>query len=150
MNGSPPLAYSHLPEILSRSQLRISDLQRRLEEAGVRVNPKTLYRLTSTAPLQKIDTRVISAICHACDVGIEDVIIFDQPLEVIQKLPPRDQKRLDELLAKHRETSLSKSEGAEFDELCDRAHALTLANARLLASKRRSIPPRKRSNRSRK
>src|SRR5436190_22710498 len=121
MTGRTPLAYSHLPEILSKSRLKITDLQRRLEEAGVRVNPKTLYRLTSTAPLQKVDTRVIGAICHACDVGIEEVIIFDQPRDEIQKLPAPEQKRLDELMSKHRENNLTKTEAKEFDELCDRA-----------------------------
>jgi hypothetical protein len=140
MTGRPPVAYSHLPEILSKSRLKLTDLQRRLSEAGVHVNPKTLYRLTSTAPLQKIDTRVIGAICHACDVGIEDVIIFDQPRDEIQKLSGSAQKRLDELMSKHRENDLTKGEAKEFDDLCERAHTLTLANARLLASKRRSIP----------
>jgi hypothetical protein len=143
MTGRLPVAYSHLPEILSKSRIKITDLKRRLEDAGVRVNPKTLYRLTSTAPLQKIDTRVIGAICHACDVGIEEVIIFDRPRAGIQKLSAADQKRLDDLLSKHRENKLSKSEISEFDELCDKAHALTLANARLLASKRRSVRQRR-------
>src|SRR6188768_2939868 len=116
MNGRLPVAYSHLPEILSKSRLKITDLKRRLEDAGVRVNPKTLYRLTSTAPLQKIDTRVIGAICLACDVGIEEVIIFDQPRAEIQKLSDPEQERLEDLLTKHSENKLSKSETAEFDE----------------------------------
>ena len=54
MNGYIPEAYSRLASILARQNLSVLSLQRTLEEAGVPVNIKSLYRLTEHGPLQKI------------------------------------------------------------------------------------------------
>ncbi len=139
MSNSLPLAYSHLPSVLAKRRLKISDLHDKLKAAGVKVNHKSLYRLTSSAPLHKIDTRIVGAICHTCAVGIQDLIVFERPKSVLQKFNDADQKRLDDLMTKHSEGKLNAEELREFDELSEKAHELTMANARILVSQRRVL-----------
>ncbi len=59
MSNSLPVAYSHLPKVLAKRRLKISDLQEKLRAAGINVNQKSLYRLTTSEPLLKIDTRIV-------------------------------------------------------------------------------------------
>jgi hypothetical protein len=140
MSDVLPVAYSQLAKVLAKCRFKVSDLHDKLKAAGVNVNQKSLYRLTSSAPLQKIDTRIIGAICQTCAVNIQDVIVFERPKPVLQKLPNAEQKRLDELMARHNEGKLSARETSEFDELSEKAHELTMANARMLVAQRRSLP----------
>jgi hypothetical protein len=139
MSSSLPVAYSHLPQVLAKCRLKISELHERLKAAGVNVNQKSLYRLTTSEPLQKIDTRIVGAICQTCSVGIQDVITFEHPKPVLQKLTASDQKRFDHLMTKHNEGELNAAEMQEFDELSDKAHQLTMANARMLVAQRRAL-----------
>lgn len=139
MGNTLPRAYSQLPKVLAKCRLKISDLHEKLKAAGVNVNHKSLYRLTSPDPLQKIDTRIIGAICHTCDVSIQDIIAFEKPKLVLEKLSSAEQKRLDYLMAQHNEGKLTANEMREFDDLSQKAHQLTLANARLLVAQRRSL-----------
>jgi len=139
MSNSLPLAYSHLPQVLAKRHLKISELQTKLKAAGVKINDKSLYRLTTSEPLQKIDVRIVGAICYVCAVSIQDVIAFEQPKTTLQKLDQTEQKRLEDLMSKHTEGKLSAEEMQEFDELSEKAHALTMANARILVAQRRSL-----------
>ncbi len=141
MSNSLPLAYSHLPQILAKCHLKISELRKKLKSLGVNVNPKSLYRLTSPAPLQRIDARIVGAICQTCAVGIEDVITFEPPKPAFQKLSGIEQKRLDDLMSKHTEEKLSAAETRELDALSAKAHELTMANARMLVAQRRALNP---------
>ncbi len=139
MSDSLPVAYSHLPEILALRRLKVSDLREKLRAVGVNVNQKSLYRLTTAEPIQKIDTRIVGAICHTCDVGIQDVIGFEKPKPVLQKLPVDEQRRLDELMTAHAEGPLGAGEMRELDGLSEKAHQLTMANARMLVAQRRAL-----------
>jgi hypothetical protein len=139
MSDVPPLAYSHLPEVLAKSRLKISDLHEKLKAIGFSVNQKSLYRLTSAKPLLKIDTRIVGAICQTCAVGIQDVISFEQPKAVLEKLSLTDQNRLNDLMTRHSERKLNGEELKEFDKLSDKAHQLTMANARILVAQRRTL-----------
>lgn len=139
MDNILPLAYSDLPQVLAKCRLNISDLHEKLKAAGVNVNQKSLYRLTTSKPLQKIDTRIVGAICQTCAVGIQDVITFQQPKPVLQKLTNSEQKRLDDLMTQHSERKLNAGEMREFDELSEKAHQLTMANARMLVAQRRTL-----------
>lgn len=125
--------------ILAKCRLKVSDLHEKLKAAGINVNQKSLYRLTTTEPLQKIDSRIVGAICQTCAVGIQDVITFEQPKAVLQKLSNPEQKRLDELMTRHNEGKLNAVEMREFDELSEKAHQLTMANARMLVAQRRAL-----------
>ncbi|MDX1950822.1 MAG: hypothetical protein SFY81_01490 [Verrucomicrobiota bacterium] len=148
MINSLPVAYSRLPQILRKCRLNISDLHERLKAAGLNVNPKSLYRLTTLKPIQKIDTRIVGAICETCDVSIEEVIAFEKPKPVLEKLTIAEQKRLDELMTSHSERELSRDELRELDELSEKAHQLTMANARMLVSQRRALMAQRSRNNS--
>ena len=139
MSNSLPVAYSGLPKILTKHSWKISDLHQKLKTAGIPVNPKSLYRLAGSEPLHKIDTRILGAICQTCDVSLQDLITFERPQPVLEKLSNAGQKRLDELMTRHSDGKLSAAELREFDELSDEAHRLTMANARLLDAQRRAL-----------
>ncbi len=139
MRNDAPVAYSQLPRILAQRRLSVSDLKGRLKAAGVTVNQKSLYRLTSFAPLQKIDTRIVGAICQTCAVGIEDIISFEPPKPVLEKLNEMEQSELEQLMDKNNEGQLTPSELQRYDELSDKVFDLTMTNARLLAAQRRSL-----------
>jgi len=125
--------------MLAKHRLKVSDLHEKLKAFGVNVNQKSLYRLTAAKPLQKIDARIVGAICHICSVGIQDVITFEKPNPVLAKLTVAEQKRLDYLMSRHNDGKLNAREVREFDELSDKAHQLTMANARMLVAQRRGL-----------
>jgi DNA-binding Xre family transcriptional regulator len=140
MNGNAPEAYSRLRTVLAKRNLTVFQLHRKLDSAGLPVNIKSLYRLTSDEPLQKVDLRIAGAVCRACDVGIGDLITFQKPRAQLHRLDPRMQARLDELMDKNNEGQLNAREQKEFAALAEEAHRVSLENARMLvAERRRSI-----------
>ena len=136
MNGQIPEAYSKLGLILSRRNLSVLALQRKLEDVGVPVNVKSLYRLAEDAPLQKIDLRIAAAVCKVCDVELGDLISLERPKAQLQRLNTKTQSRLDTLMEKNNEGQLTAAERKEFVALADAAHQLSMANARLLVAGR--------------
>ena len=137
MNGYTPEAFSRLGLILSQRNLSVLALQRKLEDAGAPVNVKSLYRLAEDAPLQKIDLRIAAAICKACGLELGDLISFEKPQAQLQRLDAKTQSRLDALMEKNNDGKLSAAERKEFSALADHAHALSMANARLLVAGRK-------------
>ena len=137
MNGYIPEAYSRLASILARQNLSVLALQRTLEEAGVPVNIKSLYRLAEDGPLQKIDLRIAAAICKVCAVSLGELISFEKPPSQLHRLSAKAQARLDELMTRNNEGKLTAAGRREFLALADEAHQLSLANARLLLAGRR-------------
>lgn len=137
MNGTELKAYSHLAAVLNHRKIAIPELRKQMRNLGVPVNIKSLYRLASSEPLQKIDLRIVGAICRTCRVGIQELIDFNKPKAVLKRLDPLDQKSLDELMSKNNEGTLTSAERRKFECLMEDAHEITLANARLLAAQRR-------------
>lgn len=134
-------AWSRLKFLLDQQHLTTADLVRRVSDQGDRVNAKSLYRLADPEePLEKVDMRVIGAICQALHVGIGDLLTFDEPL-VIEEYPASKQARMDGLLARHKggEAPLSSAERAELQALVEEAEAIALGNARRLANRRRRL-----------
>lgn len=131
--------YSQLGSILQQQALTPADLVRRVSEQGDRVNPKSLYRLAdSQEPLEKVDMRVIGAVCHALSVQIGDLLTFDTP-KLIETMPSARQARLD-LLAAHRHSAgLTDGERDELEALLDEAEAMARGNARRLAKHSRLL-----------
>jgi hypothetical protein len=136
MNGIN--AYSHLTAVLNVRKIAIPELRRQMLKLGVPVNIKSLYRLTSSEPLQKIDLRILGAICRTCHVGIHEVIGFTKPRMALQRMESSEQKRLDELMSGNNEGTLDSAQRKELEELAGKAHQLTVANARLLTRQRRT------------
>ena len=139
MSGYRPAAYSHLGTVLVKRRLTVPQLRQRLAKIGVPVNIKSLYRLAGPTPLQRIDTRILSAICHTCEVGVEEIIGFDRPQLHLQRLGHSEQARLNRLMEKNNEGALTASERREFETLVDHAHRLSLANAKALLAAQRNI-----------
>lgn len=133
-------AYSRLQFLLEEHSLSRADLQRRLADEESSVNVKTLYRLADPdRPLERIDLRIVGAICRTLDVGLGDLVVFAEPKTMIETLPEQQQHRLDELMAQHNEGELSASELEELQTLVRRAEQITVANARRLTEHRKRI-----------
>ena len=133
-------AYSRLKSVLEGAGLSTADLLRKIVEQGDRVNPKSLYRLSDPEePLEKVDMRVISAVCHALGVGIGDLLTFDEP-EIIEQFAPARQERMDVLLARiGAGEPVSQPELAELTALVSEAEEIARGNARRLANRRRRL-----------
>ncbi len=123
--------------MLAERNLTVFQLHRQLDSAGLPVNIKSLYRLTADEPLQKVDLRVAGAVCQACDVEIGDLITFQKPRAQLQRLEPKAQARLDELMDKNNDGQLNGREKKEFAVLAEEAHRVSLENARMLVAERR-------------
>jgi len=134
-------AWSRLKFLLDQRHLTTADLVRRVSDQGDRVNAKSLYRLADPEePLEKVDMRVIGAICQALHVGVGDLLTFDEPV-VIEEYSASKQARMDALLARHKggDAPLSSEERAELHALVAEAETVALGNARRLANRRRRL-----------
>src|SRR5258707_10737606 len=74
MSGHDQGAWSTLPNLLAEKNLTVADLHQILRKRGFEVNKKSLYRLTTSQPLQKLDTTIVRAVCEALEVRLEDLI----------------------------------------------------------------------------
>lgn len=133
-------AYSRLKQVLSRQKLTIPELLRRIEQRGLHVNPKSLYRLSNEhQPLQRLDLRVAGAICQVCDVSLSDLVDFESEGKTLSQLPAAKQKRLDALMAKNNEGKLTVAEQQQLRELVGEAETIMLSNARILKQQHRRL-----------
>jgi len=135
-------AYSRLKSVLDAKGLTAADLVRRIAEQGDRVNAKSVYRLADPAEtLEKVDMRVIAAVCQALGIGIGDILTFDEPT-IIEEFSPAKQERMTELMTRHQSSSaerLSTEELAELRKLVDEAELVARGNAHRLASRKRKL-----------
>ena len=127
-------AYSRLDQLLSRRKMTIPELQKRIEQHGVHINLKSLYRLNKRhQPLQRLDLRVAGAICQEFEVSLDELINFQKENNQLAQLPADQQQRLEELMAKNNEGLLTNTQQQELQDLVHKAEQITLHNARLLA-----------------
>lgn len=134
-------AWSRLKFLLDQQHLSTADLVRRVSDQGDRVNAKSLYRLADPEePLEKVDMRVIGAVCQALHIGIGDLLTFEEPL-VIEDFDAKKQARMDTLLARHKASDhpLTAAERTELQALVEEAETVALGNARRLANRRRRL-----------
>jgi DNA-binding Xre family transcriptional regulator len=135
-----PEAYSRLKFLLEERGLTRAELQRRIADQERVFNVKTLYRLADPdRPLERIDLRVVGAICRILGIGLGDLIIFAEPSTSLRTLEDVQQKRLDELMAGNNEGRLSAEELRELRELVGEAEEIARSNARRLAEHRRRL-----------
>jgi DNA-binding Xre family transcriptional regulator len=136
-----PEAFSRLKSVLDQKGLTTADLVRRISEQGDRINPKSVYRLADPEePLEKVDMRVVGAICHALEVGIGELLTFEEPTG-IEQFSSAKQERMNTLLARDSggQPSLSAAELEELQALVEEAEAMARRNARRLANRRRRL-----------
>jgi DNA-binding Xre family transcriptional regulator len=92
MSGTEKGAWSTLRTLLAEKNLTVVDLHQMLRKQGFDVNKKSLYRLATSRPVQKLDTAIARAICEALDVRLEDLIQFQKPKFELQRLDRRLQQ----------------------------------------------------------
>jgi DNA-binding Xre family transcriptional regulator len=135
-------AFSRLKSVLDVQGLSAADLVRRIADQGDRINPKSVYRLADPEEtLEKVDMRVIGAICQSLDVGIGDILTFEQPT-IIEQFSAAKQGRMDGLMTRHQGVhgeALTDDELIELRTLVDEAEAVARGNARRLANRKRRL-----------
>ena len=137
MNGNKPEAYSRLGLVLAGMNITVFRLHRLLAEAGFTVNIKSLYRLAAEGPIEKIDLRIAAALCRVCNVALGELITLEKPRALLRRLDTKTQGRLEELMSKNNDGKLNAIEKREFAQLAEKAHKLSLHNARALQTGRR-------------
>ena len=137
MSSNENGAWSTLRTLLAEKNLTVVDLHEKLREQGFDVNSKSLYRLTTSRPVQKIDIAIARAICEALGVGLEDLIVFQKPKFELQRLDRRSENQLDRLMDKNNEGKLTEKERAKFKALLDEVQKITLYNSKILVDQKR-------------
>ncbi len=135
-------AFSQLKRVLVERRLSVPQLQRRLEEHGLSVNLKSLYRLAKDdQPLERLNLRVAGMICQVCDVPLSKLIAFELAETRLRRLSTAKQSRLDALMDKNNEGLLTSGERKELKAMVRDAEEIALSNARKLAGERRELTP---------
>lgn len=146
MKGKSALAYSRLGSILAQQHRTVAGFIEKLNTKGIFLDKKTVYRLAGPKPIQTINTRVLGVVCDELNVGVGDLITWQQPQPGLQRIDEKTQQRLSELMGRNNEGVLTAAEAKELAELGAYAEKLSLENARLLAeiagAKKRERTPR--------
>lgn len=133
-------AFSQLKRVLGERGMSVPDLRRRLEQQGLSVNSKTLYRLVKDdEPLERLNMRIAGMICQVCDVPLSRLIAFERAEPRIRRLSAAKQQRLDALMAGNNEGRLTRDQRQELQDLVREAEEIALTNARKLADQHRSL-----------
>jgi hypothetical protein len=133
-------AFSRLQRILNEQNMTVPELHRRMLQQGLRINLKSLYRLSNESqPLQRLDLRVAGAICQVFALPLSELIVFEAPRGKMRRLAAGKQKRLDALMARSNEGRLTDTEGQELRALVREAEEIMLDNARQLAEQRQQL-----------
>ena len=131
-------ARSALPKILARQRLTVGDLVRRIEESGFHFDKKTIYRLASGEPVRTLNLEAVAAIGRALKMrDFGKLILWTpalSPSPRLRRINTETQVRLDELMSKNTENSLTTTERRELEKLGRQVEKLSLENAHLLAS----------------
>jgi hypothetical protein len=133
-------AFSQLKRVLGERGMSVVDLQRRLEQQGLRVNLKSLYRLVrADQPLERLNLRVAGVICQVCKVPLSELISLEMTESRLRRLSAPKQRRLDSLMSGNNEGRLTSGERYELQALVLEAEEITLGNARKLARERQQL-----------
>jgi hypothetical protein len=117
--------------------MTVSELERRIREAGLSANRKSLYRLKNQdQPLERLDLRMAGAICQVCHVPLSELIVFQFTQGKPRQFPASKQKRLNTLMVTNSQGKLTSAEREELRRLVRETEELALENARTLAGER--------------
>jgi DNA-binding Xre family transcriptional regulator len=136
MKGIRTGAWSTLRMLLAEKGITVADLHERLQ-VDFPVNIKSLYRLTGTGPVQRVDLEIVRAICAALKVEIGDLIRFEKPEFELTRLDPASQDELDQLMDKNNAGLLTGEEQERFNALLERVQRISLHNSKLLVDQKR-------------
>ena len=118
------VVYPRLAELLRERNLTVAELERQLKERfGLAVNPKTLYRLTQAAPIQRADLEIAGATATILGVGLDDLFAVearsadDNGEADLRILGPADSQRMAALVDRQAHGLLRDEEWAELEKL---------------------------------
>jgi hypothetical protein len=137
VSGTQQSLWSNLGMLLAEHNMSVLALHKQLQEKAVSVNLKSLYRLASPQPLQKIDARIVKPICLVLGVDLSELIQLEKPQVTLLKLDPVTQSRISALLDKNNRGTITKRERSELERLVEKAEKISLHNARALVEYRR-------------
>jgi hypothetical protein len=116
--------YPRLGELLRERLISVAELGWQIErQFGLSVDRKTLYRLTSSAAVQRADLEIAGAAAAVLGVGLEDVFdVRATPLATAipspsAELAPEQRRRLTALLSAQGERMLTRAERTELKAL---------------------------------
>jgi len=118
--------YPRLNELLRAHDLTVAELERRIEgRFGLQVDPKTLYRLTHTDPIQRADLEIAGAVAEILGVGLDD--IFDVQVtptigdeaQASSDLTSEESRHLAELFDRQATAGLAAAERVELELLVE-------------------------------
>ena len=139
VNARALQCYSRLRTILADRKMTVAQLNRNLAKRHVRINFKTLYRLSDpTVPIQRLDTIIAAHICEVLGVDLSHLLTFEQVRREMgmRRLVAPKQRILDRLLERSASSKLNAAERKNLNRLVDEAERLTLKNMRMLARAR--------------
>jgi len=142
-------AYSTLPDLLTKARLTVAEMHKRLTARGFRFDKKTLYRLASPEPMQRIDAPVVGAICEEFDVNLGDLLVWQPVKPRLHRIGADVQTRLDVLMEKNNQGRLTVREKKELDELGTTVERLSMENARMLSRNSKPRPAARRGQKKR-
>ena len=108
VDGTQESLWSNLGMLLAEHNMSVLALHKRLQEKGVSVNLKSLYRLAVSQPLQKFDARIVKPICLVLGVDLSELISLEKPELSLLKLDPVTQARITNLLDKNNQGTITK------------------------------------------
>jgi hypothetical protein len=133
-------AHSRLKRILGERRMKVPELERRIRRRGIKVNIKSLYRLSDErATIERLDLKLAAAICEECGVSLAELIEFTRPQVGLKRLSREQQKRLQALMEGNNEGLLTAGERRQLEALVTEAEEITLANARFLSRQRKQL-----------
>jgi Cro/C1-type HTH DNA-binding domain len=107
-------AYSRLKRLLGERNITVPELHKRIQQRGMHVNLKSLYRLSREhQPLERLDLRVSGAVCQVCEVPLSELMTFEIPKGTLHRLSVAEPKRLDTLMTKNNAGQLTGGEREE-------------------------------------
>ena len=133
-------ARSSLGGILTQKRLTVADLLRRINEMGVTLDKKTVYRMAGNEPIRTLNLPAVAAVSHALELSDPSVLIewMDAASPPrLQRIDEATQARLDELMERNTEGTLKAVERREFERLGELVEKLSLENASLVAQQTR-------------
>jgi hypothetical protein len=137
VSGTQQSLWSNLGMLLAEHNMSVLALHKRLQQKGVSVNLKSLYRLAGSQPLQKIDARIVKPVCLVLGADLSELITLEKPQVTLVKLDPVTQSRISTLLDKNNQGTITKRERSELERLVEKAEKISLHNARALVEYRR-------------
>lgn len=139
--------YPRLGELLRERDMSVAELTRRIEQRyGRSVDPKTLYRLTTREPIQRVDIALIFQVAAILDLRIDalfDILALTPEVEFYDSeepkgfLPAAQQQRMRDLFSLDDARGLTAVERAELEQLVAlNAQLIHESNVRILATQR--------------